>query len=227
MNQDLKRSTIISATGVRKSYGTLPVLKGIDMDVAEQEVVAIVGASGAGKSTLLHILGTLDSPDQGQVLIGGKDVFAMSASSLAAFRNQSVGFVFQFHNLLPEFSAIENVMIPALIARQDEAVARKRSQELLALLSMDHRKDHKPSEMSGGEQQRIAVARALVNSPALVLADEPSGNLDSKNAAELHNLFFSLREQLKQTFIIVTHNMEFARMADRIIEVKDGVIVKT
>lgn len=226
MNQDMKRSTIISATGVHKSYGTLPVLKGIDMEVAEQEVVAIVGASGAGKSTLLHILGTLDSPDHGQVLIGGKNVFAMSASSLASFRNQSIGFVFQFHNLLPEFSAIENVMIPALIARQDEAVARKRSLELLALLSMDHRKDHKPSEMSGGEQQRIAVARALVNSPSLVLADEPSGNLDSKNAAELHNLFFSLREQLKQTFIIVTHNMEFARMADRIIEVKDGVIVK-
>jgi lipoprotein-releasing system ATP-binding protein len=226
MNQDMKRSTIISATGVHKSYGTLPVLKGIDMEVAEQEVVAIVGASGAGKSTLLHILGTLDSPDQGEVMIGGKNVFALSASSLASFRNQSVGFVFQFHNLLPEFSAIENVMIPALIARQDEAVARKRSLELLALLSMDHRKDHKPSEMSGGEQQRIAVARALVNSPSLVLADEPSGNLDSKNAAELHNLFFSLREQLKQTFIIVTHNMEFARMADRIIEVKDGVIVK-
>lgn len=226
MNQDLKRSTIISATGVHKSYGALPVLKGIDMEVAEQEVVAIVGASGAGKSTLLHILGTLDSPDQGEVMISGKNVFAMSASSLASFRNQSVGFVFQFHNLLPEFSAIENVMIPALIAGQDEAVAKKRSQELLALLSMDHRKDHKPSEMSGGEQQRIAVARALVNSPSLVLADEPSGNLDSKNAAELHNLFFSLREQLKQTFIIVTHNMEFARMADRIIEVKDGVIVK-
>lgn len=216
---------ILSAKSLYKSYGSLQVLKGIDLDVMRQEVVAIVGASGAGKSTLLHIMGTLDSPDHGTVTIDGQDVFSLSESALASFRNKSVGFVFQFHNLFPEFSAIENVMIPALIARTDEAVARHRAMELLTLLRMDHRKDHKPSQMSGGEQQRIAVARALINNPSLVLADEPSGNLDSQNAQELHALFFLLREQLKQTFIIVTHNPEFARMADRIIEVKDGVIV--
>jgi lipoprotein-releasing system ATP-binding protein len=185
-----------------------------------------VGASGAGKSTLLHIIGTLDTPDQGSVLINNEDVFARSSSSMASFRNQSIGFVFQFHNLLPEFSAIENVMIPGLIGKKAERALRQKASEVMDLLGIGNRLDHKPSELSGGEQQRTAVARALMNDPALILADEPSGNLDSKNAMELHQLFFELRKKLNQTFIIVTHNQEFAAMADRKVEIKDGVITR-
>jgi lipoprotein-releasing system ATP-binding protein len=215
---------MVKATGIYKSYGSLNVLKGIDMEVKKGEVVSIVGASGAGKSTLLHILGTLDKPDRGIVTIDGQDVFGKSNNGLAGFRNQSIGFVFQFHNLLPEFSALENVMIPGLIAKGNPEEVEKRAKEVMSLLGIAHRIDHKPSELSGGEQQRTAVARALINNPALVLADEPSGNLDSKNAEELHAMFFELRQRLNQTFIIVTHNKEFAAMADRVVEIKDGLI---
>lgn len=216
---------MLRATQVEKSYGQLKVLKGVDLEVNEGEVVAIVGASGAGKSTLLHILGTLDTPDRGQVFIHDKNVFSQSARNLAAFRNKSIGFVFQFHNLLPEFTALENVLIPGLIANNtNEQAIRKRAEELLNMLGLSSRIHHKPSELSGGEQQRTAVARALINSPAIILADEPSGNLDSKNALELHALFFQLRKELKQTFIIVTHNEELSKMADRRIEIKDGIV---
>lgn len=217
---------MLQARQVEKSYGKLKVLKGIDLEIQSGEVVAIVGASGAGKSTLLHILGTLDNPDTGKIIIKNQDVFAQSPRSLAAFRNKSIGFVFQFHNLLPEFSALENVMIPGLIANHnDEKTIRKRAQELLERLGLNDRIHHKPSELSGGEQQRAAVARALINSPDMILADEPSGNLDSKNAVDLHNLFFQLRKEIGQTFIIVTHNEELSRMADRKLEIKDGVML--
>lgn len=216
---------MVTASGIFKSYGTLNVLKGIEMEVKKGEVVSIVGASGAGKSTLLHILGTLDVPDRGRLLIGGEDISHKSPQALASFRNQSIGFVFQFHNLLPEFTALENVMIPGLIARKSEEQLKKKATEIMNLLGVGHRLEHKPSELSGGEQQRTAVARALINDPALILADEPSGNLDSKNAQELHQLFFDLRKQLNQTFIIVTHNHEFAAMADRTLEIKDGMVV--
>lgn len=216
---------MLKAEGIQKSYGALKVLKGVDIHVQKGEVVAIVGASGAGKSTLLHILGTLDSPDQGKVLIEGKDLFANGVGDLAKFRNKHIGFVFQFHNLLPEFSALENVMIPGFIAGGDEKALKTKATDLLKLLGLADRLDHKPSELSGGEQQRTAVARALINSPSLVFADEPSGNLDSKNAADLHELFFKLKKDLGHTFVIVTHNMEFANMADRKLEMKDGVIV--
>lgn len=216
---------MLKATGIQKSYGPLKVLKNIDLQVARGEIVAIVGASGAGKSTLLHILGTLDTPDAGKVYIHEKDVFAQGGRSLAAFRNQSIGFVFQFHNLLPEFSALENVLIPGLIGGREPKELRARADRLLDMLGISHRKEHKPSELSGGEQQRTAVARALINSPDLILADEPSGNLDSRNAIELHNLFFRLRAELNQTFIIVTHNADLSKMADRRVEIRDGVIV--
>lgn len=214
---------MLRVSQVEKSYGQLKVLKGIDLEISQGEVVAIVGASGAGKSTLLHIMGTLDSPDKGKVLINEADVFSYSHKNLSSFRNQSIGFVFQFHNLLPEFTALENVIIPGLIGRMaSETAIRKRGMELLEMLGLSGRADHKPSEMSGGEQQRIAVARALINSPKMILADEPSGNLDSKNALELHNLFFKLRKDLGQTFIIVTHNEELSKMADRRVEIADG-----
>jgi lipoprotein-releasing system ATP-binding protein len=216
---------MLRATGIQKSYGQLKVLKNIDLHVAKGEIVAIVGASGAGKSTLLHILGTLDFPDQGKIFINDTDVFAQSSKNLAAFRNHSIGFVFQFHNLLPEFSALENVMIPGVIGGKDEKLVTKKAEELLEMLGLGGRRDHKPSELSGGEQQRTAVARALINSPALILADEPSGNLDSKNALELHNLFFKLRQDLNQTFVIVTHNSELSTMADRKVEIRDGQII--
>jgi lipoprotein-releasing system ATP-binding protein len=215
---------MLRATNLEKSYGELAVLKGIDLEINKGEVVAIVGASGAGKSTLLHILGTLDTPDKGKVFIQDKDVFGQSAKSLAAFRNRSIGFVFQFHNLLPEFTAIENVMIPGLIGQGEENEVRQRATSLLTMLGLSDRMDHKPSELSGGEQQRVAVARAMINSPDLILADEPSGNLDSQNAIDLHNLFFKLRRDVGQTFVIVTHNEELARMSDRKIELKDGRI---
>jgi lipoprotein-releasing system ATP-binding protein len=217
---------MLRATNVEKSYGDLPVLKGIDLEVEKGEVVAVVGASGAGKSTLLHILGTLDSPDKGQVFIDGVEVFAQRSKNLAAFRNASIGFVFQFHNLLPEFTAVENVMIPGLIGQRSDKDVRKEALRLLGMLGLTERIDHKPSELSGGEQQRVAVARAMFNSPKLILADEPSGNLDSQNAIGLHDLFFELRKDLGQTFIIVTHNVELAGMADRRIELKDGRIFR-
>ena len=216
---------MLSARGISKSYGKLQVLKGVDIEISNGEVVAIVGASGAGKSTLLHILGTLDIPDSGSVRINGEDLFTKRAQELAKFRNKNIGFVFQFHNLLPEFSAAENIMMPGFIAGKSEAQLKERSYELMTLLGINERAHHKPSEMSGGEQQRVAVTRALINSPALVLADEPSGNLDSQNAVELHKLFFKLRDQLGQTFVIVTHNTELASMADRKIELKDGFVV--
>lgn len=215
---------MLKATDIHKSYGQLNVLKGISIHIQPGEIVAIVGSSGAGKSTLLHILGTLDTPDSGKVFILGQDVFLQGTKALAAFRNQSIGFVFQFHNLLPEFSAIENVMIPGLIGGRHDGEVRDRAGELLTMLGIAARRDHKPSEMSGGEQQRAAVARALINSPKLIFADEPSGNLDSKNAYELHQLFFTLREKMGQTFVIATHNEELARMADRRLEIKDGII---
>lgn len=216
---------MLKAHGLKKSYGALNVLKGVDIQVAEGEVVAIVGASGAGKSTLLHLLGTLDKPDQGEVWMQGEDVFRKSSKELAAFRNKNMGFVFQFHNLLPEFSALENVMIPGLIGKNDVANVKARATELLEQLGLKDRLHHKPSELSGGEQQRTAVARALVNSPKIVFADEPSGNLDSKNAAELHQLFLELRDRWKYTFVIVTHNLEFAAMANRKLEIRDGVML--
>lgn len=217
---------MLRATQIEKSYGKLAVLKGIDLEIKDGEIVAIVGPSGAGKSTLLHILGTLDHPDKGKVFIHDKDVFSQPPKSLAAFRNKSLGFVFQFHNLLPEFSALENVMIPGLIGNKDERKIKKRAEELLALLGLRDRINHKPSELSGGEQQRTAVARAMINAPDLILADEPSGNLDSKNAEDLHMLFFQLRKETGQTFVIVTHNEHLSEMADRRIELKDGVVYK-
>ena len=216
---------MLEAKGIQKSYGQLPVLKNIDVQVNKGEIIAIVGASGAGKSTLLHILGTLDTPDQGKVFINQTDVFSQSPKNIAAFRNKAIGFVFQFHNLLPEFSALENVMIPGFIAGRKEDEVRKRAEELLGMLGLSPRMNHKPSELSGGEQQRTAVARALINNPDMILADEPSGNLDSKNAVELHDLFFKLRKDLGQTFIIVTHNADLSRMADRRLEIRDGQIV--
>lgn len=217
---------MLRATQVEKSYGKLAVLKGIDLEIDKGEIVAIVGASGAGKSTLLHILGTLDYPDKGKVFIHDTDVFSHSRKNLASFRNKTLGFVFQFHNLLPEFTALENVMIPGLIGKGDERKIKMRAQELLTMLGLQDRIDHKPSELSGGEQQRTAVARAMINSPALILADEPSGNLDSKNAEDLHTLFFQLRKETGQTFIIVTHNEHLSAMSDRRIELKDGIIKK-
>ncbi len=216
---------MLKALGLSKSYGALQVLKGVDIEVAEGEVVAIVGASGAGKSTLLHLLGTLDTPDKGQVIINGKNVFEQNPKELADFRNRNVGFVFQFHNLLPEFTTLENVMMPGLIAQQDLKTLTAKATDLLGRLGLKDRLQHKPSQLSGGEQQRTAVARALINSPGLVLADEPSGNLDSKNAAELHHLFLELRKELKHTFVIVTHNLEFAAMADRKLEMRDGLML--
>jgi lipoprotein-releasing system ATP-binding protein len=217
---------MLRAEGLKKSYGQLQVLKGVNLSVSKGEVVAIVGASGAGKSTLLHILGTLDRPDSGSVLVNETEVFSKDSASLAKFRNQSIGFVFQFHNLLPEFTALENVMIPGLINGREEKDVRIKALELLVRLGLKGRESHKPSELSGGEQQRCAVARALVNSPEVILADEPSGNLDSRTALELHQLFFDLRRELNQTFIIVTHNTELASMADRKIVLADGMVLK-
>lgn len=215
---------MIQATGIHKSYGNLEVLKGIDLHIAKQEIVSIVGASGAGKSTLLHIIGTLDRADRGQLLIDKTEVNKLSDKALADFRNKNIGFVFQFHHLLPEFTAIENVCIPAFIGGVSKEEALKHGMELLDYLNLKDRKDHKPSQLSGGEQQRVAVARALINNPAVVLADEPSGNLDSKSAEELHQLFFRLRDELGQTFVIVTHNPTLAAMSDRTITIKDGTI---
>jgi len=216
---------MLKAQAIRKAYGHLPVLKGIDIEIKEGEVVSIVGSSGAGKSTLLHLLGTLDRPDEGSIFINGIDVFALDQKGLAAFRNKHIGFIFQFHNLLPEFTAMENVMIPGLINGKSKVEVKQKSIELLTMLGLKKRESHKPGELSGGEQQRVSVARALINDPSIVFADEPSGNLDSKNADELHKLFFHLRDQFNQTFVVVTHNEELATMTDRKLVIEDGVIL--
>jgi lipoprotein-releasing system ATP-binding protein len=215
---------LLQTTDLRRQYGNLPVLKGINLSIDAGEVVSIVGASGAGKTTLLQILGTLDRPDTGTLEIDGQNVFALNDRDLARFRNEKIGFVFQFNNLLPEFTALENVCLPAFIAKRDEKATRLRAESLLTTLNLQHRLNHFPSQMSGGEQQRTAVARALINDPAIVFADEPSGNLDSQNAEELHQLFFRLRDELGQTFIIVTHNEALATLADRTITIRDGVV---
>lgn len=215
---------MIELQGIRKSFGDLEVLKGIDLSVNKREVISIVGPSGAGKTTLLQVLGTLYRPDAGSILFNGTDLSALGKKVLARFRNEHIGFIFQFHQLLPEFTALENVFIPALIARKSEKKARERAAELLNFLGLSERAHHKPSELSGGEQQRVAVARALMNEPDVILADEPSGSLDSRNKAELHKLFFNLRDQLGQTFIIVTHDEELAATTDRTIHLKDGKI---
>lgn len=216
---------IIRAESITKSFGSLNVLKGIDFEARKSEVVSIMGASGAGKSTLLQILGTLSTPDGGSLEIDGTDVLSLGGKALSAFRNKKIGFVFQFHHLLPEFTSLENVMIPAFIAGKSEWEARKSATELLCELGLGERLSHKPSELSGGEQQRVAIARALVNNPAILFADEPSGNLDSVTKAELHNLFFTLRDKFGQTIIIVTHDPDLAAMCDRTLYMKDGMFV--
>lgn len=215
---------MISASNIHKRYNSLEVLKGVSVEVKKGEIVSIVGASGAGKTTLLQILGTLDRPDTGEVSINNTNLKSLNERKLSDFRNKQIGFVFQFHHLLPEFTALENVCLPAYIAGKGKSEAETKAKELLSFLGLTDRADHKPSELSGGEQQRVAVARALINNPAVILADEPSGNLDSATAKELHNLFFTLREKFQQTFIIVTHNEELANMADRKLLMKDGVI---
>ncbi len=215
---------MLKAQAITKSYGKLQVLKGIDLEIKSGEIVSIVGESGAGKSTLLHILSSLDEPDSGSVFLNNKDVNAMKRRDLATFRNNEIGFIFQFHNLLPEFSALENVMIPGMLGKRKIEEVKSKAKEHLQYLGLSERMDHKPSELSGGEQQRVAVARALVNAPKIIFADEPSGNLDSKNAEELHKLFFELRDEFGQTFVIVTHNRELAKMADRRIQMIDGKV---
>ena len=216
---------MIVLTDIKKSFGQLEVLKGINLTIDGCQIVSIVGASGAGKTTLLQIAGTLLKPDSGIVNIGGVEVNKLSGNKLAEFRNKNIGFVFQFHHLLPEFNALENVCIPALIGGQNKKQAEEKAGELLSFLNLSERLTHKPAELSGGEQQRVAIARALINNPEVVFADEPSGNLDSKNREELHNLLFRLRDTFKKTFVIVTHDENFAAMSDRIIKIKDGKIV--
>lgn len=216
---------MLKANNIHKSYGALRVLKGVDVEVQQGEIVSIVGSSGAGKSTLLHIMGTLDAPDQGTVELNGIRIDNLKGKRLAAFRNANMGFVFQFHHLLPEFSAVENVCIPGWIAGTKKKEVEKRAIGLLQTLGLGDRLENKPGALSGGEQQRVAVARALINHPKIIMADEPTGNLDSANAKELHQLFFRLREEFNQTFLIVTHNEELAKMSDRVLPMKDGLIV--
>ncbi len=216
---------MLSARNIQKKYGQLQVLKGVDVDIKKGEIVSIVGSSGAGKSTLLHILGTLDKADTGEIILNNQKVNQLSGKKLAAFRNREIGFVFQFHHLLPEFTALENVCIPGWIAGGKKKDIVNRAQELLHILGLSDRLENKPQQLSGGEQQRVAVARALINNPSIVMADEPTGNLDSANARDLHQLFIDLRKQFNQTFLIVTHNEELAQMSDRIVHMKDGRIV--
>lgn len=218
---------MLKAEQINKKYGSLPVLKGVDIDIQKGEIVSIVGSSGAGKSTLLHILGTLDKADSGKIWLNGQQIDQLTGKKLAAFRNSQIGFVFQFHHLLPEFSALENVCIPGWISGKKKKELTNRAMELLTTLGLGNRADHKPQQLSGGEQQRVAVARALINNPSIVFADEPTGNLDSIHAKELHDLFLQLRNDLQQTFLIVTHNEELASMSDRILHMKDGLIIKS
>lgn len=217
---------MLIANGITKSYDDLQILKGINLEIKEGEVVSIVGSSGAGKTTLLQILGTLDRPDRGEVLMNGVNPFNLSANKLSAFRNTQIGFIFQFHQLLPEFTAVENIALPALIKGINLKDAKTEAMKLLGLLGLENRAEHKPSQLSGGEQQRIAVARSLINRPGVIFADEPSGNLDSQNSSELHQLFFNLRDELNQTFVIVTHNTELADMTDRKLVMRDGLIIE-
>lgn len=224
--QSLQNNKMIIAKNIHKSFGNLEVLKGIDLWVNEGEVIAIVGPSGAGKTTLLQILGTIDKPDEGEVIVNGIDVARLNERELSVFRNQQIGFIFQFHQLLPEFTSLENVMIPALIAKKDAKETVKRAKEILSELQLADRMEHKPNELSGGERQRVAVARALINQPSVILADEPSGSLDSKNKIELHQLLFDLRARFGLTIVIVTHDKELAKLTDRIIELNDGIIQK-
>ncbi len=216
---------MLQARGIHKSYGNLHILKGVDLKIDKGEIITIVGASGAGKSTLLHIIGTLDNPDQGSVILNNIEVNKLSSKRLSAFRNEYIGFIFQFHHLLPEFTALENICIPAFIAKRSKKEAERRAFELLELLGLTERAEHKPGELSGGEQQRVAVARAMINYPSIIMADEPSGNLDSANAESLHRLFVELRNNMGQTFVIVTHNESLANMADRKVLMKDGQII--
>lgn len=216
---------MIKAENITKSFGDLQVLKGINIEIKKGEIVSIVGASGAGKTTFLQILGTLDKPDSGRIIFNNIDVHGLNEKPLSRFRNQNIGFVFQFHHLLPEFTALENVCIPAFVARVPKNKAESSANEILTFLKLENRLDHKPNELSGGEQQRVAVARALVNDPEVILADEPSGNLDTQNKKELHELFFTLREKYNQTFVIVTHDINLAKMADRKLTIKDGKII--
>ncbi|MBO7180059.1 MAG: ABC transporter ATP-binding protein [Bacteroidales bacterium] len=216
---------MIKTSLLNKRYGELHVLRDVDLHIMPSEIVALMGASGAGKTTLLQIIGTLDKADSGQILINNRDVTKLSDNKLSEFRNKEIGFVFQFHHLLAEFTALENVMLPALIGKQNNKETEERAKELLNIMHLYDRANHKPSQLSGGEQQRVAVARALINSPSIILADEPSGNLDSRNAKELHEYFFKLRETYKQTFLIVTHSEELAKMSDRMIEMQDGKII--
>ena len=216
---------MLIAKNIYKNYGSLPVLKGVDIEIKKGEIVSIAGSSGAGKSTLLHILGTLDFADKGEIFLDDESIDTLKGKRLAAFRNTHIGFVFQFHHLLPEFTAIENVCIPGWIAGRKRKEVTEKAEELLNILGLKDRGEHKPNELSGGEQQRVAVARALINNPSIVMADEPTGNLDSANAKELHNLFIDLRKRFNQTFLIVTHNEELAQLSDRILHMKDGKII--
>lgn len=216
---------MLTAKNISKSYGSLQVLKSVDINIAKAEIVSIVGSSGAGKSTLLHILGTLDKPDAGEVFLHDQQIEKLTGNALAKFRNKHIGFIFQFHHLLPEFSALENVCIPGWIAKRKRAEVESEAKEILELLGLGKRAHHKPHELSGGEQQRVAVARALINKPDIIMADEPTGNLDSANGRDLHELFMQLRDKYQQTFLIVTHNEELAKMSDRIVHMKDGKII--